>query len=114
MHTHVIYIYYIHTHACTCVFVQIYTHTHTYIYILIYHCPSCLYLDDGCFYYHSWRIYVVIAFGTLVFSYLASMSSVVGVVCPFADDEKLKKNHVDLALLVLGPNPFGTHAPLPP
>jgi len=28
------------------------------------------------------------------------MSSVVGVVCPFADDEKLKKNFADLVLLV--------------
>ena len=36
----------------------------------------------------------------LVFSYLASMSGVVCVVCPFADDEKLKNIHVDLALLV--------------
>jgi len=35
-----------------------------------------------------------------VFSYLASMSGVVCVVCPFADDEKLKNMHVDLALLV--------------
>jgi len=36
----------------------------------------------------------------LVFSYLASMSGVVCIVCPFADDEKLKNIHVDLALLV--------------
>jgi len=28
------------------------------------------------------------------------MSGVVGVVCPFADDEKLKNIHVDLALSV--------------
>jgi len=54
--------------------------------------------DDDCFYYHSWRNNVVIAFGTL--SSLASMSGVVCVVCPFADDEKLKNIHVDLALLV--------------
>ena len=61
-------------------------------------------IDDDCFYYHSWseswRNNVVIVFGTLVFSYLASMSGVVCVVCPFADDEKLKNIHVDLALLV--------------
>jgi len=37
---------------------------------------------------------------SLVFSYLASMSGVVCVVCPFADDEKLKNIQVDLALLV--------------
>ena len=37
---------------------------------------------------------------SLVFSYLASMSGVVCVVCSFADDEKLKNIHVDLALLV--------------
>jgi len=46
--------------------------------------------DDDCFYYHSWRNNVVIA----------SMSGVVCVVCPFADDERLKNIHVDLALLV--------------
>jgi len=27
--------------------------------------PSCPHLDDDCFYYHSWRNNVVIAFGTL-------------------------------------------------
>ena len=37
---------------------------------------------------------------SLVFSYLASMSGVVCAVCPFADDEKLKNIHVNLALLV--------------
>ena len=37
---------------------------------------------------------------SLVFSYLASMSGFVRVDCPFADDEKLKNIHVDLALLV--------------
>jgi len=31
------------------------------------------------------------------------MSGVVCGVCPFADDEKLKNIHVDLALLVWGP-----------
>ena len=34
------------------------------------------------------------------FFYLVSMSGVVFVLCPFADDEKLKNIHVDLALLV--------------
>ena len=33
---------------------------------------------------------------SLVFSYLASMSGVVCVVCPFADDEKLKNIHMRL------------------
>jgi len=51
---------------------------------------------------------------SLVFSYLASMSGVVWVVCPFADDEELKNIHVDLALLVWGPALLNTHAPLPP
>jgi len=37
---------------------------------------------------------------SLVFSCLASMSGVVCVVCPFADDKKPKNIHVDLALLV--------------
>ena len=37
---------------------------------------------------------------SVVFSYLASMSGVVCVVCPFADDQKLKNIHVYLALLV--------------
>ena len=37
------------------------------------------------------------------------MSGVVCVVCPFADDEKLKNIHVDLALLVWGPALFSTH-----
>ena len=32
--------------------------------------------------------------------YLASKSGVVCVVCSFADDEKLKNIHVDLALLI--------------
>ena len=59
-----------------------------------------IYNDDDCFYYHSCRNNVVIAFNSLVFSYLASMSGVICVVCPFADDEKLKNIHVDLALLV--------------
>jgi len=43
---------------------------------------------------------VVIAFGTLSSSCLVSTSGVVCVVCPFADDKKLKNIHVDLALLV--------------
>ena len=43
------------------------------------------------------KIYVVAG---LHQSYLASMSGVVCVVCPFADDEKLKNIHVDPALLV--------------
>ena len=42
------------------------------------------------------------------------MSGVVCVVCPFADDEKLKNIHVDLVLLVWGPALLSTHAPLPP
>ena len=42
------------------------------------------------------------------------MSGVVCVVCPFADDEKLKNIHVDVALLVWGPTPFSIHAPVPP
>jgi len=42
------------------------------------------------------------------------MSGVVCIVCPFADDEKLKNIHVDLALLVLGPTLHSTHAPLTP
>jgi len=42
------------------------------------------------------------------------MSGVVCIVCPFADDEKLKNIHVDLALLVWGPALLSTHAPLPP
>jgi len=41
------------------------------------------------------------------------MGGVVCVVCPFADDEKLKNIHVDLALLVGGPALLSTHAPLP-
>ena len=49
--------------------------------------------DDDCFYYHSWRNNVVIAFGTLssLLTYLHIVSGVVCVVCPFAGDEKLKK-----------------------
>ena len=70
--------------------------------------------DDDCFYYNSWKNNVLIAFGSLVCSYLASMNGVVCVVCPFADDEKLKNIHVDLALLVCGPTLLSTHAPLPP
>jgi hypothetical protein len=50
----------------------------------------------------------------LVFSYLASMSGVVCVICPFADDEKLRNIHVDLALLVWGPTLLSTYSPLPP
>jgi len=42
------------------------------------------------------------------------MSGVVFVVCPFADDGKLKNIHVDLALLVWDPTLLSTHAPLPP
>jgi len=42
------------------------------------------------------------------------MSGVVCVVCPFADDGKLKNIHVDLALLVWGPALLSTHASLPP
>jgi len=42
------------------------------------------------------------------------VSSVVCVVCPFVDDEKLKNIHVDLALLVWGPTLFSAHAPLTP
>jgi len=42
------------------------------------------------------------------------VSGVVCVVCPFADDEKLKNIHVDLALLVWSPALLSTHAPLPP
>jgi len=53
--------------------------------------------DDDCFYYHSWRNNVVIAFGTLS-SFL--IYGVVCVVCHFADDEQLKNIHVDLALFV--------------
>ena len=49
----------------------------------------------------------------LVFSYLASMSVVVCVVCRFTEDEKLKNIHVDLALLVWGPALLSTHTPLP-
>ena len=58
--------------------------------------------DDDCFYYHSWRHNVVIAFGTLssFLTYFHIVSGVVCVVCPSTGDEKLKKNHVDLALLV--------------
>jgi len=58
--------------------------------------------DDDCFFYHAWRNNVVIAFGTLAsfLTYLHIVSGVVCVVCPFADDEKLKNIHVDLALLV--------------
>jgi len=41
-----------------------------------------------------------IATHCITLSYLASMSGVVCVVCPFADDEKLITVHVDLALLV--------------
>jgi len=51
---------------------------------------------------------------SLVFSYLASLSGVVCVVCPFAHDEKLKNIHVDLALLIWGPALLSTHAPLSP
>ena len=42
------------------------------------------------------------------------MSGVVCVVCPFADDGKLKIIHVNLALLVWGPTLLPTHAPLTP
>ena len=42
------------------------------------------------------------------------MSGIVSVVCPFADDDKLKNIHVDLALLVRGPALLSTHAPLLP
>ena len=42
------------------------------------------------------------------------MSGVVFVVCPFADVEKLKNIHVDLALLEWAPALLSTHAPLPP
>ena len=51
---------------------------------------------------------------SLFFSYLASMSGVVCVVCPFADDEKQKNIHVNLALLVWVPTLLSTHAPLTP
>ena len=42
------------------------------------------------------------------------MSCVVCIVCPVADDEKLKNIHVDIVLLVGGPALLSTHAPLPP
>ena len=61
-----------------CIYVYISAYINTYMYI---------YFDD-CFHYHFWRNDVEIAFGTLVFSYLASNSGVVCVVCPFADDAK--------------------------
>jgi len=43
-------------------------------------------VDDDCFYDHSWRNNVVIAFGTLssFCTYLHFVSGVVCVVCPFA------------------------------
>ena len=42
--------------------------------------------DDHCFYYHSWRNNVVIAFGTFssFFTQFHIVSGVVCVVCPFA------------------------------
>ena len=65
-------------------------------------CVCTWWLDDDCFYYHSWRNNVVFAFGTLS-SFLTQfhiVSGVVCVVCPFAGEGKLKNIHVDLALLV--------------
>jgi len=66
-------------------------HNHLHHYLLSAALTCCN--DDDCFYYHSWRNNVVIGFcvwNSLVFSYLASMSGVVCVVCPFVDVEKLK------------------------
>ena len=50
---------YIYTYMC------LYTHKYTYTYINIYMNNYNIYNDDDCFYYHSWRNNVVIAFGTL-------------------------------------------------
>ena len=49
--------------------------------------------DDGCFYDHSWRNNVVIAFGTLSSfgTWFHVVNGVVYVVCTFAGDEKLEK-----------------------
>ena len=52
-----IYIYiYIYIYMCVCVYIYVYLYISKYIH---------LYNDDACFYYHSWRNNVVIAFGTL-------------------------------------------------
>jgi len=54
------------------------------------HICQCPCIDDNnCFYYHSWRNNVVIAFGTLlsIFTQLHIVNGVFCVVCPFAGDE---------------------------
>jgi len=58
--------------------------------------------DDDCFYCHSLRNNVIIAFGTLssFLTQLHVVRGVVCVVCAFTGDEKMKNIHVDLALLV--------------
>jgi len=44
-----------------CAYVCVYVHANVVcIYMCVYTCD-----DDDCFYYHSWRNNVVIAFGTL-------------------------------------------------
>ena len=58
---------------CICMYMYIcmpmYMHAYTFIYVcaLVYICTrvGAFCYDDDCFYYHSWRNNVVIAFGTL-------------------------------------------------
>jgi len=44
-----------------CVYVYIHIYIHMYVHLYIHRCNG----EDDCFYYHSWRNNVVIAFGTL-------------------------------------------------
>ena len=74
--------------------------------VILGHVPFALNFlgDDDCFYCHFWRNNAVIAFKNLssfqVLTSLHILSGVICVVCPFAGDEKLKKIHVDVALLL--------------
>jgi len=65
---------YVCSHAChTCVYMYVYTciNFHYVCIIFIHSIYSCIYVpaicmyDEDCFYYHSWRQNVVIAFGIL-------------------------------------------------
>ena len=81
-----------HEYMHVCVRSHAFMYHHS-IYACIYVPPTCMYNED-CFYYHSWRNNVVIAFATLSF-FLTCLHIVSGVVCivyPFAGDENVKNS----------------------
>jgi len=61
------YILYVYMYLSLCTYIYKYTYMYMYMYVHIIHThmyiDACI--DNDCFYYHSWRNNVVIAFGTL-------------------------------------------------